>query len=367
MKNDGARARVECLVRVARRIQDPTDEIGREARVRLVEVTGLTRESIELALCDHLETDPTPTELDALVKSTASAPVCQVMMSANVCTAPLRALALALATSARVFVRASRRDPVVTQLLIRMLESDQQFAALGGSVLMVETLHPEPGHELHVYGSDETIASIVVGLPEGVIVRGHGTGIGLAVVGDDVDMAHAAEALARDVGVFDQRGCLSPRFVLVEGGTERAEGFCAALDDALTHFSLRYPRGDVDAGLRTEIAQYRATMEAIGLYWEGSAHAVGLDPAPRALVLPPAARIVHVIAANQNDTRLLLAPWARYVTAVGVTSENGLSQMIKEWFPQARRSRLGFMQKPLFDGPVDARTMAVISRKLGLA
>ena len=359
MNADRARARVECLVRVARRIQDPTDEMGHEARARLPEVTFLTPESIELGLGEHFETRPTAEEIAALLTSTTSAPICHVIMSANVFTAPLRALALALATSDRVYVRASRRDPVITELLVRALSEDAEFTASGGVVQIVEMVRPEAGDELHLYGSDESIAAITSGLPAGVIVRAHGTGIGIAVVGENVALKSAAEAIARDVGVFDQRGCLSPRFVFVEGDEGRAERFSAELHEALTRFSLRYPRGLVDAGLQSEISQYRATMEAIGNYWEGASHAVGFDPAPRALVLPPAARIVHVVPMNEEKARTLLQPWIRYVTTVGADEESGLARKMKEWLPRARWSRLGFMQRPPLDGPVDGRTVAI--------
>lgn len=360
MNADRARARVECVVRAARRIQDPADVLGLEARARLPEVTGLTRESIELALAEHFETQPTAAEIESLLQSTTSAPVCHVIMSANVFTAPLRALALAIATSERVFVRASRRDPVVTELLVRVLSEDAEFAAYGGALQIVEMVRPGPGDELHVYGSDESIAAMTADLPEGVIVRAHGTGIGIAIVGDGdyVALGDAAEQLARDVGVFDQRGCLSPRFVFVEGDDWRAERFSMELDEALTHFSERYPRGVMDSGLQVEISRYRATMEAIGFYWEGSAHGVGLDLSPRALVLPPAARIVHVVAVNDDNARTLLEPWIRYVTAVGIVDEGDLVREMREWLPQARWDLLGFMQRPPLDGPVDGRTVA---------
>lgn len=354
MNDQRARARVLCVVRAARRIQDPADEMGREARERLPGVTGLLSETIELALAEYFETQPTDGEVDSLVQSTTSAPVCHVIMSANVCTAPLRALALAVATSNRVLVRASRRDPVITELLIRALSADADFAANSGSVEMVDTVHARAGDELHVYGSDESIAAITSELPAGVLVRAHGTGIGIAIVGENVDQRSAAAAIARDVSVFDQRGCLSPRFVFVEGDEFCVSGVFKQLDEMLGVFSFRYPRGTVDCGLQLEIAHYRATMEAIGLYWDGPSHGVGIDDAPRALILPPAARIVHVVPAR--NARALLAPWLRYVTAVGLDGESGLARWLKEAIPRARWSRLGWMQRPLLDGPVDGRT-----------
>lgn len=358
MNTARSRARVACLVRAARRIQDPTDPLGQDARRRLLEVTGLTGQSIELALQQHFETNPTDADIDALLASTSSAPVCHVSLSANVFLASLRALALAVATSEVVYVRSSRRDPVVTDLLLRALAEDPEFAANAKSLELVEMVCPEPGHELHLYGSDENLAAIMSTLPEGVIVRAHGSGIGLAIVSAGIDLAEAAEAIARDVGVFDQRGCLSPRFVFVEGNAIRAESFGAVQHRALLRYSEKYPRGCIDAGLQSEIVQYRATIESIGTYWEGPSHAVGFDPHPRAFVLPPPARIVHIVATDECDVERLLAPWIRYVTTVGTNAENGLAQKMKEWLPQVRWSRLGSMQRPPLDGPVDQRTQA---------
>ncbi|MBK9261546.1 MAG: proline dehydrogenase [Polyangiaceae bacterium] len=357
-----ARARVWCVIRAARRIQDSSDVLGQEARARLPSVTSLSSESIELALREHLETRPTEAELDALLASTTEAPVCHVVLSANVFTAPLRALALAVATSERVYVRPSRRDPVVTELLVKALADDPEFALHGGHVEIVESIRPEPLHELHLYGSDESIASITAGLPPGVVVRAHGTGIGIAVIGASVDIGSAANALARDVVVFDQRGCLSPRFAFVEGDAVRAEVFALALHEALGRLAERYPRGVMDSGLQAEMAQYRATMQAIGSYWSHSSHAVGLDPAPRALVLPPAARFVHVVPANVQNIEALLSPWIRYVTAAGMDDEGELASAILKLVPNARVSRLGCMQRPLLDGPVDRRTSLHVAR-----
>lgn len=359
MNADRARARVECVLRAARRIQDPADELGREARKRLPEATGLSVESIELALKDHFETYPTDAEMDALLESTGRADVCHVILSANVFTASLRALVLAVATAPRVYVRRSRRDSVVAELLICCLALDGLFADLDGNVLFVDEVNPEPGHELHIYGSDETISTILANLPEGVLVRAHGTGLGLAIVGANDDVGVVAEALARDIGIFDQRGCLSPRFVFVEGDEAWARQFCEKLDEVLTRFALRVPRGELDEGLRAEVARYQATEEAIGTYWHGFAHGIGFDPEPRALMLPPAARIVHVVAVDEARARLLIEPWKRYVTAVGANGESGLAGMMKKWLPQARWSRLGNMQRPLLDGPVDGRTGVV--------
>ncbi|MDI3285933.1 acyl-CoA reductase [Polyangium sp. 15x6] len=351
-----AEARVLRVIAAGRRIQDPNDPLGAEARARLPEVTGLDPRGVELALSAHLETHPTDAEIDALLARTGRAPRCHVILAANVCTAPLRALALAAATSPVIVVRPSRRDPVVTDLLVRALSADEAFVQTHrASLTRAASIAPAPGDELHVYGSDASIEAVTRGLPAGVFVRGHGTGIGLAVIGRDAALEDAAEALAWDVVPFDQRGCLSPRFVLVEGGEHHAERFVQALDAALSRAAERVPRGSLDPALAAEIALYGASMDAVGLFLSRPSHAVGFDPSPRALVLPPAARVVHVVALAPTDAPNLLAPWAPYVTSVGLCDDGALARAILERAPFARRSPLGGMQRPPLDGPVDLR------------
>ncbi len=351
-----ARARVLRVIAAGARIQDPDDPLGAEARARLPETTGLHPKGVELALSTHLETAPTDAEIDALLARTSRAPRCHVVLAANVCTAVLRAIALAAATSREIVVRPSRRDPVVTDLLVRALSADATFVqTLGASITRASTITPSPGDELHVYGSDASIQAVTRDVPRDVLLRGHGTGIGLAIVDADVSLDDAAEAITRDVVPFDQRGCLSPRFVLVEGGRARAEAFVHALDDALSRAANDVPRGPLDPALSAEITLYGASMQAVGLFLARPSHAIGLDPSPRALVLPPAARVVHVVAVAPDETPKLVGPWLDFLTVVGTRGDTPLARAVLERAPFARHSPLGSMQRPPLDGPVDLR------------
>jgi hypothetical protein len=350
------RALLERLLVVARRVADPTDPLGASARARLLKATGLSPEGVELALTQHLETRPTEAEITSLLASasaSASSPRCHVVIAANVCTGALRAIAVALATSSSVVVRPSSRDPVLAEIFARELAADPLFRAEGGSIELTTDLRPAPGDELHVYGSDQTVESLRVATDPGVIVRGHGAGIGIAVVGVRADARTAAQAIARDVIPFDQRGCLSPRIVLVEGSPTRAEDLCEALHEHLGQSPV--PRGEIDRATMAEVAIYRASMQAVGRFWEGAGHAIGLDPEPRALILPPAARVVHSVPTSTDEVGSLLEPWVRYVAAVGLDDDSALSRAVLEKAHSARVSRLGLMQRPLFDGPVDRR------------
>lgn len=357
-EGDDPRGRVERAVAVAARVADASDALGVEARAKLLEASGLSREGVELALTEHLETHPSRAELDALVASARGAPpyppAAHVVIAANVCTSALRAIAVALAASPKVFVKPSSRDPVLAELLIRELRADPAFRAAGGEIEIATDIDPAPGDELFVFGSDQTVEAIRNSVHPGVLVRGHGTGLGIAVIdGSMLDLRAAARALARDIIPFDQRGCLSPRAALVEGDAARAIAFGEALHEELSASPV--PRGELDADARSELTLYRASIEAIGHFWEGPHHAVGVDPAPRALLLPPAARVVHVSPVTTKSALVLLEPWARYITAVGVDDDADIAKTILAHLPHARRSRLGEMQRPPFDGPVDRR------------
>jgi hypothetical protein len=371
-------ARVERVVAAGRRAADPADALGREARAALLVSSGLSREGVELALVEHLETEPAPEHLASLIDAagsqpgersprsdpgedggcrgarppTVTVPRCHVVLAANVATAALRALALAAATAPSIFVRPSRRDPALAKLLARALGDDPAFAAAGGSIACVEAVQPLPGDELHVYGSDETVRELSTSAAPGVVVRGHGTGLGVAIVGAGRALERAAAAVARDVIPFDQRGCLSPRAVLVEG-EGRTGAFARALHEALGVLGARVPRGPLDDATRAEVALYRATLQAVGDLWEGDHHLVGLDPSPRALVLPPPARVVHVVPAIAAAS--LLAPWADHLTCIGADDEGGAARAARSLAPRARLARLGEMQRPPLDGPVDLR------------
>ncbi|HEY6460438.1 MAG TPA: proline dehydrogenase, partial [Polyangiaceae bacterium] len=153
--------------------------------------TGLSPQGVELGF-DSLEQDATDAQLGSLVAGAGDAPHVHVVLSANVFVAPLRALVLARAASSSVSVRPSPRDPVLTRALV---------AAAGDPAIVVtgeRDVSRTPRGEVHVYGRDATIAAVRAEVPPGVTVRGHGAGMGVAVVSAACDAEVAARALAVD-------------------------------------------------------------------------------------------------------------------------------------------------------------------------
>ncbi len=354
---DARLERVRRVVAMGRRVADARDSMGIEVRSKLLAEGALSPEGVELALSRHLEIDPRPEDLQALVARASSSPRCHVVLSAHVCTAALRAIAIGVATAPRVIVKPSRRDPSLAVALCRELANDAEFRASGGSIAIVEAIAPEPLEEVHAYGSDEALAAIAASLPHGVIVRGHGAGFGLAVIDHGAALDEAAAALAEDVIPFDQQGCLSPRVALIEGTEDRARAFAGALAIALERAGTRVPRGAIEPEGRAAIARYTSLVEALGEARSGASFVVGLDVEPASLVLPPPHRVVHVAPVRDGDhARALLAPWARYVTVIG--GQGAVARAIAAQIRGARITQLGAMQRPPLDGPVDQRGVA---------
>ncbi len=309
----------------------------------LVRTTGLSAQGVEHALTSHLETEATDEELAALVEGAGEAEAVHVVLSANVFVASLRAIAIARAASNDVRVSPSSREPAFARALVE---------AAADPALTLTTALPsslERG-EVHVYGRDETIAAVRADARSGVRVRGHGAGMGVAcVLGSDA-LEDAARLLAEDITAFDQRGCLSPRIVIVEGDDARARAFAEYVHHALNAREALIPRGFLSDDERAEALRYADTVAFAGALWRGDGHVVGLASS---LVLPPPGRHLHVVAmASLAAMREALAPIAATIVAVGISDASAASALGLSF---ARISRLGRMQRPPLDGPVDRR------------
>ena len=340
--------RVGAMIAAAKRLADPGDPLGVEARAELPISTGLSPEGVELALTRCLETDPSDHEVLAFVRSVPRAPRAHVLLSANVFVAAHRAVALALAASAEVVVRPSRREPITARLLER---------GVPGLFRVVDELDPEPGDHVWAYGEADTLDAVRGGVPTGVVVHPHGPGIGVVFV-DAVgaarrDLDATAAAVADDVVPFDQRGCLSPRIVFVLCETTHIRTFGEALSGALAHAALRVPVGRLDENELAGRSRYRDTMLAAGTLLPAGDGFVGLDFDGRAIVVPPPGRNVHVMLCA--DPKDVTGPLGDVVTSIAVAGDRALVERVSSLFPRARITEPGKMQTPPFDGPVDRR------------
>jgi hypothetical protein len=321
--------------------------------------SGLTVEGVELGFAS-LEREAADRELRAFVAAAGDAERVHVVLSANVFVAPLRAIALARAAAEQVTVRPSPRDPVLTHALV-----EAAVVAGDGAVTLVDErdVASIDAGEVHVYGRDATIAAVRARARPHVTVRGHGSGMGVAVVSHGAPMSASADALALDIVAFDQRGCLSPRLAMVIGSAARAEAFAETLHASLRVLGKRVPRGQLLADERADACRWRETLAFAGRVWDGEDHAVALAPDGSPLQVAPAGRHVTVVPVSSRDAAVAaLSPLARFVVAVGTDDLEGLEGMVPA---HVRRSLLGAMQRPPLDGPVDWRSAGGVSRVAG--
>jgi hypothetical protein len=332
----------------------------------LVRSTGLSPEGVALGFAS-LEREASDDELRALVAAAGDAAHVHVVLSGNVFVAPLRALALARAASAKVTVQPSSRDPVLAEALVAAA-NDRAIALVPRGAV------PDGADRVDVYGRDETIAEVRARVRAGVEVRGHGAGLGVAVVRTGDAIADAATALAEDVVPFDQRGCLSPRVVLVAGARARGEALGERLHGALADWASRVPRGTLTATENAESRRWRDTLVFTGRVWEGAQHAVAhaaFDARGFTALVPPSGRHVLVLsvtgdaAGEGRESARALASIARFVVTAGALDPAWLAASAIAP-PHARLARLGAMQRPPLDGPVDRRGLLGVDAGAGV-
>lgn len=232
--------------------------------------------------------------LGALVSARLRAPaLVGLVMPGNVVGAGLHELVQALVAGAAVMVKASSAEPVFFRDFARTVADLD--AAVGERISVFDWSRHD--HEqtralvslcdlLAVLGDDETVGTF-----EGAGAVGFGSRVSGALVAREA-AAEArwvplAQALARDVTLFEQRGCLSPHHVFVEESSRAARDFAGALAQALEAAARRMPPPqtlDVNAAAALRRERERARWRRLGgaavELWEGAglSWAVIFDP-----------------------------------------------------------------------------------------
>ncbi len=110
-----------------------------------------------------------------------------------------------------------------------------------------------------VFGDDETIAHFRARVPGTVPFQAHGHRVSLGVVFADPGCTSVGAA-ARDVSLYDQRGCLSPHDIYVaESPGLQARTYAARMAEAMAAFQEHTPRQPLGLGEHAAIADLRAS------------------------------------------------------------------------------------------------------------
>jgi hypothetical protein len=140
------------------------------------------------------------------------------------------------------------REPALADAYAAVAFAGEDAAAITAAFAEVDPLL--------AYGGAPAVESLAARFGERLVA--HGPKASVALVGADVDLVGTARALARDIALFDQRGCLSVQAVYTAGDPEE---LASALAWALRLESARLPHGPIDAATAAAVQQLRATAD----------------------------------------------------------------------------------------------------------
>jgi acyl-CoA reductase-like NAD-dependent aldehyde dehydrogenase len=357
---DGARAALAALTieERARAIAEACAALQRpdaERLARLSRSAGLSEPMVRWAL----ETTFAAFSEQALLALAASASGKRargvaVVLAGNVLTAAARPLLLPLLAGVPVVAKASSRDDALPHAIAAAISAAQP--ALGMACAVATFSHNDArrldallaGADcVQVLGSDEAVAAVRERLHGDRTLIGRGHGLGLGLVARAADRRRAAEAFALDIAAYDQRGCLSPQAILVEGSDADAEAFAHLIYEALARREQTLPRGALPTDAAAEQLQWRGVAAARGTLRATDTFAVSCEHSA-ALRPSPGYRNVSIYALRDAGAlRERAAPFVRHLKALGVAGEligRGLAPYT---------CPAGQMQTPPLDAPLD--------------
>jgi len=372
--------RIESIDAAARLLADGERALGRDLRTALEATSGLSSEGIAWALDSTLGAI-THASLGAtveLARRGATGPVSSqvvprglvtVVLSANVTTAPLFALAMPLLFGNAVVAKASKRDDIVARAFVAALESvDAKLAESidvvvfdGGDIEREDALLAR-ANAVAVYGSDATSAALRARTPVNAsfLVHGHGLGVGFVardVVRDDIARQKALLDFALDIAAYDQRGCLSPHAIVVEGDAASASAFGRDLAEiGLAQLAIRMPRGPLPHSAASAQLAFRSVGIARGELFEGDGYGVSVE-IDSPLRPSPGYRNVQVVACDDRTLFSSVASgFGTHLKIVGLAGDESCARDVASTFlpPLAPRIvRAGTMQTPAFGAAWD--------------
>lgn len=277
------------------------------------------------------------------------------VLAGNVLTAAARPMLLPLLAGVPVVAKASSRDDVLPHAIARALSGAHPLV---GMACAAATFSHDDGARLgallegadcvQVLGSDEAVAAVRERMRAEQTLLGRGHGLGLGAVLRDAVLDEAASAFARDVAAYDQRGCLSPHAILIEGDDMRAEAFAERLQAALLELERSLPRGVVPADAAAEQLQWRGVAAARGVLHASQACAVSCEHGATLRPSPGYRNVSVYTLASAAEVRPRLGSLARFAKALGVAGDARELAAVAPYVCAA-----GAMQTPPLDAPLD--------------
>ncbi|NIR43118.1 MAG: acyl-CoA reductase, partial [Gemmatimonadetes bacterium] len=195
------------------------------------------------------------------------------VFSGNIPGVSVSSLIRALCVKSASFGKTAAGEPYLAVCFCRALaQEDAELARClavsywPGRSMDLEAVALEKADAVVVYGSDETVADIGGRVPTSTRFHAYPNRVGVAFVSRTALVPKAgrtlAHALASDVVMFDQQGCVSPHTIYVQrGGAVAPLELAERLADALADLAEEIPRGSLSSGESSFIHQLRAQAE----------------------------------------------------------------------------------------------------------
>lgn len=268
-------------------LEEGLDELfgawSREAMIELV--------TWELGAAWLEEGGQAPISLDGMSRRHISPQLVGAILAGNVPPPSLQALMAGLLVRSPVFLKASRRAPWFPAILVASLQA--HVPELGACVecgvwegeATQTTILLRSAEAVLAYGNDSTIRQLKAQCPLHTRLLGHGHRVSVAYLAResllDNSLALMGQALARDIALYDQQGCLSPHVIVVEeSGEVSVPALCEHLASvAMPEVARRWPLGQLSLGQASAQVQFKGVVSFTGELWDGEGGAVCLTEA----------------------------------------------------------------------------------------
>lgn len=311
---------------------DPASRARRELEDLLLPHCRLSRAGLAAALeavlggVSHAAADALLRRADTLPPAGGGPAPALMILAGNLPGLAVQPLLPALLAGRPALLKSARAEPCFAPFFVRELRRreptlGEALAALswpGGETELEAPLLAAAGVVV-AYGEAETLASLAR-RARGRFV-GHGPKASLAVLGPGSDPRAVAPGLARDIALFDQRGCLSLAAVYTAAAPA---ALATALADELERLGRELPAGPIAPQEAAVVQQLRAEAELRGRWSAPLSLASGtviLEPEP-AFKPSPGLRTVRVHPLSDPAALpALLAPWRGRLQGVALAGE----------------------------------------------
>lgn len=237
-----------------------------------------------------------------------------VSLASNLPGLAVQSLLPALLLKRPVILKSPSSEPLfapafVSNLVSRLPPLGECLAAItwkGGDVSLEAPLL-EAADRILAYGEAASVTALTDRAGDKVFAYGPKTS--LAVVASDVEPREIAQGLARDIALFDQRGCLSIQAVFTDGETA---SLADRLGVELAALAERWPQGTIDPVAAASVQQIRGEAALRGLT------AIRLPLASGTIVVEP-------------EPRFLPSPGLRTVRIHPLSTIESLPEILAEW------------------------------------